>query len=88
MATSKSMTIVREIVGPRAIIYNDRTKTGRSIKIWGGADYDRVMTALQAAGIPSELIRTPSKKNGPYKVGNQLRIRTVEATGKTVTHTQ
>jgi hypothetical protein len=77
---SKSAKIVRALMtvtGKGHTLFNDRTKTGRSIKVWGWKQehYEVAMQALAKQGIPSKLVKTAS---GRYYSGS-LRIHTQEA---------
>ena len=77
---SKGVRIIRALAaGKTATIFNDRTKVGRSVKVWGWKqpDYDRAIRVLNAADVPCKLVTTPEL--GSWGRGGSLRIHTQEA---------
>lgn len=56
--TSKMMKVIRSVVGPDAVIFNDKLADGtRSVKIWGiRYNYGPVTEALTANGFNVKLV--------------------------------
>ena len=56
--TSKMMKVIRSVVGPDAVIFNDKLVDGtRSVKIWGiKYNYGPVTKALTANGFNVKLV--------------------------------
>lgn len=70
----RAINVLRK--GGRGTVFNDRIRTGRSIKVWGWReqDYSAAMQALIDAGYRVELVRTPALSALGVNRGGALRM--------------
>ncbi len=73
MQTTRAMQYMRALAGERASIYNDKTKNGRSFKVWGWTvkDYEDAKAAMELAGFTAE-VRTSKQYAG--RVGRHYMV--------------